>query len=83
MRNAADSYMKRHRAVYDEDMLHAAPDYPDQVVRQQRFEAAHPEVLIVFLGPAWQAVVPTEAGEDVLTRYELRGLLDVLEQRDW
>jgi hypothetical protein len=40
-------------------------------------------VRITCLGPAWQAVVPTEQGEDVMTRYDLRLLLDALEKREW
>jgi hypothetical protein len=54
---------------------------PDQVPRRARFEAAHPQVQIVYLGPAWQAVIPRDGGEDVLTRFELRDLLDELERR--
>lgn len=56
-------------------------DY-DQVPRKQAFQAEHPEVLI---GPVasgtWQAVIPEEAGETVITRYELRDLLDALEEK--
>jgi hypothetical protein len=62
--------------------LHAVPGgYEDQVVRRQRFEAAHPEVRIAPVRAAWQAIIPTERGEDVVTRYELRHLLDELERR--
>ncbi len=57
-------------------------DYPpDQVPRKLRFEQAHPDVKITFRGPYWRAVVPREGGEDVVTRLDLRALLDVLEQR--
>lgn len=36
---------------------------------------------IVFLGSAWQGVIPRPHGEDIVTRYELGAQLDVLEQR--
>jgi hypothetical protein len=62
-------------------MLHGAPLNPEQQFRRRRLQDAHPQVQIVFLGSAWQAVIPRPAGEDVITRYELRDLLDALEQR--
>ncbi|HEX6527656.1 MAG TPA: hypothetical protein VF070_47715 [Streptosporangiaceae bacterium] len=62
-------------------MLHDGASFPDQVSRRERFKAAHPQVRITFVGPAWQAVIPLPDGEDVITRYELRDLLDVLEER--
>ncbi len=62
--------------------LHAVPGgYEDQVVRRHRFEIAHPGLRILRVGSAWQAIIPTEGGEDVITRYELRHLLDELERR--
>lgn len=56
---------------------------PDQVPRRLAFEKDHPEVRIVYLGPAWQAVIPRQDGEDVITRYDLRRLLDALDKREW
>jgi hypothetical protein len=53
--------------------------YIDQVPRRERFEAAHPDVRIACLGPAWQAVIPCPSGEEVVTRYDLKALLDSLE----
>lgn len=52
----------------------------DQVVRLRAFKAEHPEVIIgaLSLGGAWQARIPGENGETVITRYELRDLLDKL-----
>ena len=62
--------------------LHAiSGGYEDEVSRRRRFEAAHPEVRISVVRNAWQAVIPREGGEDVVTRYELRALLDELERR--
>jgi hypothetical protein len=62
-------------------MFHDGSRHPEQQSRRRRLQDAHPQVQIVFLGSAWQAVIPRQAGEDVITRYELRDLLDVLEQR--
>jgi hypothetical protein len=62
-------------------MFHGAPRCPEQQSRRRRLQNAHPQIKIVFLGSAWQAVIPRPAGEDVITRYELRDLLDVLEER--
>ena len=54
-------------------------DYPDQVPRKQAYEAAHPDVQITFCGPYWRAVVPGDRGEVVITRVDLKALLDALE----
>lgn len=62
-------------------MAYGARLHPDQLSRRRRFEDAHPQVEIVFLGSAWQGVIPRPHGEDIVTRYELGALLDVLEQR--
>ncbi len=56
---------------------------PDQVPRKLRFQAAHPDVDIVLRG-YWKATIPPGAitGADraqVITRYHLRDLLDLLE----
>ena len=52
----------------------------DQVLRLSAFRAAHPQVAIATLGygAAWQARIPEDRGETVLTRYLLRELLDKL-----
>jgi hypothetical protein len=55
----------------------------DRVSRRERFEAAHPDVRIACLGPAWQAVIPRPSGEEVVTRYDLKALLDSLDKREW
>ena len=65
-------------------MLYGASYYPpDQVPRRQAFERAHPDVRISYLGPAWQAVIPRQDGEQVVTRFDLRELLDKLESMEW
>ena len=58
----------------------AEPEYVDQVPRRLAYEAAHPDVKITYRGPYWKAVVPESNGETVVTRYDLRQLLDALEQ---
>ena len=56
----------------------------DQVPRWDAFKAAHPEVVITppgkTAGALWRAVIPLPDGEDIVTRYELGDLLDVLEE---
>ena len=55
--------------------------YVDQVIRLERFRAAHPEIRVECLNPAtWRAVVPQESGEGVITRTGLRELLDALDR---
>lgn len=54
-------------------------EYVDQVPRRLAYEAAHPEVKITYNGPYWKAVIPEDQGETVITRYDLRQLLDKLE----
>ena len=53
--------------------------WQDQVLRQQAFEQAHPEVTISYLSTAWQAAVPDGDMTRYVTRFELKDLLDVLE----
>lgn len=61
-------------------MVRGEPDYPDQVVRRERYEAAHPDTEIVYLPPMWQAIVHEEEdGMTVITRTSLGKLLDKLE----
>jgi hypothetical protein len=54
----------------------------DQLARLTSFRAAHPEVVIGDLGfgQVWQARIPQDEddGEQVVTRYTLRELLDGL-----
>ncbi len=56
------------------------PEYADQVPRRMAYEKAHPETEIIYLGPCWQAVITEDAGQTVITRYELKALLDKLEE---
>jgi hypothetical protein len=60
--------------------LRLAAGEPDQVPRLAAFRAAHPEVIIGDLGfgTVWQARIPEETGETVITRYTLGELLDKL-----
>ncbi len=54
---------------------------PGQVLRLQRFRAAHPEVVIGDFGfGVWQARIPKPDGEHVISRYTLRELLDKLDE---
>jgi hypothetical protein len=55
------------------------PDYVDQVPRRFAYEAAHPDVQIIYLGPYWQAIITEENGQMIFTRHDLRSLLDKLE----
>lgn len=59
---------------------HLAPDDTDQGMRLARFRAVHPEVVIGDLGYGgiWQARIPEENGETVITRRQLSDLLDRL-----
>jgi hypothetical protein len=56
-----------------------APDDGDQVVRLAWFRAAHPGVDVAAgeFG-TWQARIPEENGETVITRHRLGELLDRL-----
>jgi hypothetical protein len=58
------------------------PEFVDQVPRRQAYEAAHPEVQITYHGPYWRAVVNEQDGRTVISRYELKDLLDKLEALD-
>ena len=59
------------------------PGYVDQVARREQYQAAHPNVEILYHASYWQAIVREDAGEIVITRYELRALLDKLESLDY
>ena len=59
--------------------LRLAREEPGQVLRLHAFRAAHPEVIIGDGGfGVWQARVPEPSGEQVISRYTLRELLDKL-----
>jgi hypothetical protein len=62
--------------------LRAVPaDEYDQVVRLARFRDRHPGVIIGGGGfDTWQARIPAENGEQVVTRYVLKDLLDKLDE---
>jgi hypothetical protein len=38
-------------------MVRGEPDYVDQVPRRVAYEAAYPNVEIIYLGPYWQAII--------------------------
>ena len=59
--------------------LHLAADNEDQVMRLAAFRNAHPDV-IVEAGEfgTWQARIPEENGETVITRHRPGELLDKL-----
>ena len=59
-----------------------APGEPDQVPRLQAFRTEHPDVVIGTTGPAgaWQARIPEENGESIITRYLLKDLLDKVDE---
>jgi hypothetical protein len=54
---------------------------PDQVARLARFRRAHPDVVIGLHDGwrFWRAVIPEDGGEQVITHYQLRALLDALD----
>lgn len=60
-------------------MVRGEPEYIDQVPRRMAYEAARPNVEIIYLGPFWQAIIREEAGQTIITRHHLKGLLDKLE----
>ena len=55
------------------------PGYVDQVVRRERYQESHPNVEIRCHDGYWQAIIREDAAETVITRFELRALLDKLE----
>jgi hypothetical protein len=63
-------------------MVRGEPDYIDQVLRRIAYEAAHPNVEIIYLGPYRQAIIREEAGQTIITRHALKSLLDKLEALD-
>lgn len=52
----------------------------EQVLRLEAFRAAHPGVLVEPIRGelVWQARIPEVNGETIITRHELRDLLDKL-----
>jgi hypothetical protein len=64
------------------ELVHGESSYVDQVPRRLAYQAAHPDVTITYLGPAWKAVITEDQGEIVITRHELKALLDKLESLD-
>jgi hypothetical protein len=62
------------------EAVRGEPDYIDQVPRKLAYERAHPDVVINYRGPYWQAVVPHQNGETVITRIDLRRLMDALDK---
>jgi hypothetical protein len=63
-------------------MVRGEPEYVDQVPRRAVYEAAHPNVEIIYLGPYWQAIIREEAGQVIVTRHSLKALLDKLDALD-
>lgn len=54
---------------------------PDQVQRLRDFRAAHPEMIIGGVGfGVWQARIPESDGEQIISRYTVRELLDKLDE---
>ncbi len=52
---------------------------PDQVIRLDQYRRDHPGT-VIFAGQGyWQAQIPQPDGETVITRYQLRDLLDKLD----
>ena len=60
-------------------MVRGEPDYVDNVVRREDYEAAHPNVEILYLGPFWQAILREDDGMTIITRTSLKRLMDKLE----
>lgn len=56
------------------------PDYGDQVPRLIAWARTHPDVSVEYRRPHWQALIPEENGETVITRMSLRQLMDTLEK---
>jgi hypothetical protein len=64
-------------------MVRGEPEYVDQVPRREAYEAAHPNVDILYIGPYWQAILREEHdGKTIITRHTLKALLDKLDSLD-
>lgn len=59
--------------------LFLAPEEPDQVLRLNQYRRDHPGVAINAGLGYWQAQIPQRNGEQIITRYQLRDLLDKLD----
>ena len=56
-------------------------DGPAELERLRQIRAEHPDILVGGGGfGTWQAIIPEENGETVITRYTLRELLDRLSE---
>ena len=54
---------------------------PGQAARLQQFRADHPGVIIgQYEFGTWQAIIPEASGETCITRYDLKALLDKLDE---
>ena len=61
--------------------LRLVQDDPDQVPRLMAFRALYPRAIIGMIeSGCWQARLPEENGETVITRYSLHDLLDKLDE---
>ena len=61
--------------------LRLVREEPDQVLRLQVFQLAHPEVIIGDGGfGVWQACIPEPDGERIISRSTLHELLDKLDE---
>jgi hypothetical protein len=60
--------------------LTSMQDELNQQPRLARFRHQHPGMLIREGFGFWQAVIPEPSGETVITRYDLRELLDKLDE---
>jgi hypothetical protein len=65
-------------------VVRGEPEYEDQVPRRLAYEAAHPGTEIIYLGAYWQAIIrePDGSGQTIITRYDLKALLDKLMSMD-
>ena len=64
-------------------MVRGEPEYVNQVPRREEYEAARPDVEIIYIGPYWQAIIREENdGKTIITRHSLKALLDKLEALD-
>jgi len=59
--------------------LSLLPAEPDQVLRLSQYRRDHPGVTIRAGLGFWQAQIPQHNGEMIITRYQLRELLDKLD----
>lgn len=59
--------------------LSLLPGDADQVLRLSQYRSDHPGVAICAGLGYWQAQIPQHDGEMIITRYQLRELLDKLD----